>query len=326
MLPAILPAMSAFPSARFLLLLVCLGGCAHAPEPQAAPCLAAVKAEIPVSADYRLPGPVAVSVTRGRMEQKSGRPLPYELYTPGPARCDALVVLGHGFLRNKERMAGLARHAASWGMPVAAPDFRHSRAWSGNHDKNAADMVALARHLGARRVVYAGFSAGGLSALLAAAADPAAIGVLGLDLVDDGSGAMAAAALSIPVHGLVSAPSSCNASGNGLKVFAAAPGSRVLLVAGASHCHFEFPMDDLCGMVCGKEATGFHRTGIQETILGLAAASLAWQTGAEPEARSWWTPHGKRLEPLVKSGRVADAGMPRQGTRVTGPTSGPAGP
>ena len=86
----------------------------------------------------------------------------------------------------------LARHIATWGLDVATLDFRHSRLWAGHHDQNAADMVALVRHLNAKRVIYAGFSAGGLSALLAAASDPASIGYLGLDTVDDGSGAKAA--------------------------------------------------------------------------------------------------------------------------------------
>lgn len=58
-------------------------------------------------------------------------------------------------------MAGLPRHIATRGLDVATLGFRYSRLWAGLHDLNAADIVALARHLNEKRVIYAGFSAGG---------------------------------------------------------------------------------------------------------------------------------------------------------------------
>jgi hypothetical protein len=243
--------------------------------------------------DFRARGPHDVSTSEGRVPTASGPGVAFTRFRPTNPRAAALVVLGHGFLRDRSRMAGLAEHLASWGLEVVTVDFRHSRPWAGHHDKNAQDMVALAHHLGARQVIYSGFSAGGLSALLAAAADPAAIGYLGLDMVDDGTGAMAAAGLRFPLHGLVAPPSACNAHGNGLKVFAAsAKPSRVVQVADASHCHFEFPMDGRCWLICGKGGQRRSRADIQTSILSLATASLLWQTGADPSAKSVWLAGG----------------------------------
>jgi len=159
----------------------------------------------------------------------------------------------------------------------------------------------LARHLNAKRVIYAGFSAGGLSALLAAASDPAAIGYLGLDTVDDGSGAKAAANLPFGIWALVSSPSACNAKGNALQVYAAAKvPARVMLVTDASHCHFEFPMDRMCALLCGKGEQRNSRQEIQSSILGLATASVLCQAGMATDARSWWSGHGEVSATPVK--------------------------
>ena len=93
--------------------------------------------------DYRRPGPLSVSVTNGELKFGSGCNLDYSRFQPAHREADVLVVVGHGFLRDKQRMAGLARHIATWGLNVATLDFRHSRLWAGHHDQNAADMVAL---------------------------------------------------------------------------------------------------------------------------------------------------------------------------------------
>jgi dienelactone hydrolase len=70
-----------------------------------------------------------VTVTNDKLMFGSGGALDYSIYQPAHRRTDVLVVVGHGFLRNKERVAGLARHIASWGLEVTTLDFRHSRPW-----------------------------------------------------------------------------------------------------------------------------------------------------------------------------------------------------
>lgn len=178
--------------------------------------------------------------------------LDYRLYSPASAD-DALVVVGHGFLRSKDHMDGLARRLAQAGLRVAAVNFCNSSLVAGRHRENGADMVAVARHLGARRVVYLGFSAGGLSAVIAGRTDLQTLGVVGLDLVDDaqGLGARFAAELDKPLIGFAGDPSPCNARDNGRAVYAAKRDAQWVRVRGAGHCEFETPSDWLCERVCG---------------------------------------------------------------------------
>ena len=77
--------------------------------------------------DYRQSGPASVTVTNDKLMFGAVGALDYSIFQPAHRRSDVLVVVGHGFLRNKERMTGLARHIASWGLEVATLDFRHSR-------------------------------------------------------------------------------------------------------------------------------------------------------------------------------------------------------
>ena len=164
------------------------------------------------------------------------------------------VLLGHGFLRDQDTLVGLARALANAGFRVVTLDFCNMRPWNGHHARNARDLVALAARVGAADVVYAGFSAGALAALLAAADDPRARGVVTLDLVDQGGlGADALARLDAPLIGLQGPPSRCNADGGGGRVFARRPAAPLETLPGASHCEFESPSDGLCELLCGDE-------------------------------------------------------------------------
>lgn len=227
--------------------------------------------------DLARPGGIVFSRSSDSFRPDAGAELRYSLHTPDSPVADTLVVLGHGFMRGGRRMSDLADHLASHGLKVVVPDFRHSRPWAGRHRENAADMIALARHLDAERVIYAGFSAGALSALIAAVEDPQAVGFLGLDLVDNGDGQSAAAAARFPLHGLVAPPSRCNAHGNGRAVFAAASRSIVIEVPEASHCDFEFPADGKCRLFCGGLRSSSATRGIQDRILSLATRAILQQ-------------------------------------------------
>ncbi len=123
-------------------------------------------------------------VEDGRVTSPTDCELHYRLYRPLGADPGDLVVIGHGFLRGKERMTGLAHALAKAGIATAALDFCNDRLWDGGHVRNALDMMKVADVLGARRVVYLGFSAGALAALIAGRNDTRAIGVVALDLVD----------------------------------------------------------------------------------------------------------------------------------------------
>jgi hypothetical protein len=194
-------------------------------------------------------------VETGVVDSATGCALHYRLYRPAQARTEDLVVLGHGFLRSQERMADLAQALAEEGIPTVTLDFCNTRFWDGRHVRNGLDMIRVADALDAKQVVYAGFSAGGLAALVAGRNDPRTLGVVALDLVDAGRlGEGMAAGLDRPLIGLVGDPSPCNAENNGLAVFSATDHAAVERVTGAEHCDFESPTDWLCRLVCKRDA------------------------------------------------------------------------
>jgi len=176
---------SAGPIARTVLFcaaLIVLEGCATVtrvpPEARAADPLPAEALAL------TRPGPAAFSVLTGELRGDSGCRLLYEVYTPAEPRTAVLVVLAHGFSRGLTHMRGWAALWASHGVRTAVPDFCASTPFAGHHETNAADLRRLAAVKTDGPVIYAGFSSGGLSALLAASDDPRALGCLGLDPVD----------------------------------------------------------------------------------------------------------------------------------------------
>lgn len=210
-------------------------------------------------------GPAAagesVRVESGSLASATGCMLTYDLYRPAAATTPAQVVLAHGFLRSKERMAGLATALARAGLATVAVDLCNMRAWDGAHRQNAADLQRVATTVGGGDRLYAGFSAGGLAALLAAVADPRSAGVLVLDPVDqDRMGERAAAALAQPIIGLVGDASPCNAGNNGLVMLEVASDAEIIRFDGASHCDFESPTDGVCRLICERGATDAQRS------------------------------------------------------------------
>ena len=109
----------------------------------------------------------------------------YSVYSPSGIMNPPVVVLGHGFARGADTMTGWADHLSSWGVEVLLPTLCHYNVFAGvDHEMNGRNMKELAIAHGATEVVYAGHSAGGLAAIIAASQDTEAIGVLGLDATD----------------------------------------------------------------------------------------------------------------------------------------------
>jgi hypothetical protein len=264
-----------------------------------------IDVQVVTGADYRKQGKVPYESLDGKLISSTGCEVAYTYFRPGSVSKDLLVVLGHGFMRSRKRMAYLARHLASWGLPVVNVEFCNSKLWAGNHDRNGADMVAVSRKLHAGKVIYTGFSAGGLAAMVAANLDKNTLAFFGLDMVDNqGLGKKTAPILKIPFYGLVAAPSACNANNNGLDLYAGALQSNVIKVADSSHCHFEFPVDGKCAFVCGKGEKRFSREVIQQTILGLTTAFLLWQTGIDTNGESWWSDSEQNYKALIDAGYI----------------------
>ena len=242
--------------------------------------------------------PPGVSITEGRIASDTGCPLDYRAYRPrGAVDNGDWVILAHGFLRSQQRMRDLAATMAAGDMQVATLDFCNQKPWAGRHVQNSRDMVDLARHLGAARVVYAGFSAGGLAAVLAGGADPRAVGVVTLDLVDtQGLGIGTARGLTKPLLAIAGEPTNCNALANGSAVYRVARDARVKRVGGAGHCDFESPTDGLCELVCADPdgTAETHRDAIIASATAAARSLLdedvsGWPRRA-PSAPTDWSP------------------------------------
>lgn len=167
------------------------------------------------------------------------------------------VIFAHGFTRTRETMAGHAMTLARDGYWVAVPDLPFLLDSRDNAVALRELMVRLragAAGPALERYVLVGFSAGGLSALLAADA-PGVAGYVGLDPFDrpSGVGLDAARKLNVPTFLLRGPSAGCNAYS------IAEPWVRALpqlvedrQLANASHCDFEAPTDRLCELVCGK--------------------------------------------------------------------------
>ena len=128
-------------------------------------------------------------VETGAIQSAHGCTVVYERYKPDRNAIPPEVILAHGFMRKLDNMRGWARHWQQQGIPTTLVSLCNSSWLNGHHQRNADDMQALRRELEMDAVIYAGFSAGGLAAYLAAGQDASAAGYLGLDSVDSGTAA-----------------------------------------------------------------------------------------------------------------------------------------
>lgn len=106
----------------------------------------------------------------------------------------------------------------------------------------------------ASRAAACGHSAGGLSALLAAATDERIRVLVLLDAVDwNGLGEKAAAQLRIPSLSVCAEPSEWNANGSPEKLAAALPKpTKTVKIPGANHLEAQDPANQLGTFVLGK--------------------------------------------------------------------------
>jgi len=253
--------------------------------------------------DLRLTGPLSVDTTSDTV-MLPGCSMAYDLRVPAGMADAPAVVLAHGFQGNRGTMAGWAEHWASWGVRVITPNLCHATILDTDHPQNGDDLRALVDALALGPVIYAGYSAGGLAAVLAAAEDDQAVALVGLDMVDaDGLGAAAAAGVIAPTFGVIGEPSQCNTTNNGLGVLQSA-GGQVLRVTEADHCDFQSPADFLCGLTCTGTNAQFDEAAIAAAVRGLTTAAVVWQAGLEPTGVQWWTPGQPYFEELSAAGIV----------------------
>lgn len=199
----------------------------------------------------------------------------------GPLR--GAAILSHGFTRSRRTLAGHAQALADAGVLALTPDLPCTFDFRCNARALAA-LVASLRAGGTfgapvERVMLVGFSAGGLSSLLAADT-PGVVGFVGLDPFDrtlsgesGRAGLAAAGRLRTEVLLLRAPPSSCNADSVAAPWATALPSLwRDELIAGASHCDFESPTDWVCRLACG----GTDPARQQQVRQGLLDAAARW--------------------------------------------------
>lgn len=160
------------------------------------------------------------------------------------------VVVVHGFLANKERMAHWGVLLAEEGFVAAVP----TNPTFANDNRNASAIVALVEAgrsghwpvpmQNDGRAVLVGFSRGGYETLLAAAELGNAVDAwIGLDPVDrDGKGMAAARKARLPGLALLADPAPLNANGNAHRMLSAYAGPlEISHVPGAGHLDAESP-------------------------------------------------------------------------------------
>jgi pimeloyl-ACP methyl ester carboxylesterase len=256
-----------------------------------------------VAPDYRAPGPRGVQEVNGSFEASCR--MSYRSFLPDGAAPRGLVVLAHGFARDRTRVYGWARHLASWGWAVVTPDLCAAGLINVDHEANGRDLASLGDALGGGGpLFFVGHSAGGLAAFLASANNPSATGHLGLDLTDAFDlGRDAAPGVSAPAYGILGEPELCNSSGNAEGVYGRATRPFTVRLNGADHCDFENPSDLLCELAC---ADGSVSTDVAHAVISaLAVAFVEWTSNAEPSAAQWWTPGEGWFDGLVDGGLIS---------------------
>ena len=221
----------------------------------------------------------------------------YSVYSPVGVSDPPVVVLGHGFARGAGVMVGWADHLSSWGVEVLVPTLCHYNIFNGvDHEMNGQNMKELAGTHGATEVIYAGHSAGGLAAIIAAAQDANAIGVLGLDATDtqavpgvpDFVGQQYATDVDCPAFSIIAEPSSCNADNNGVNLFSLMGEQSTVKVNSSDHCDFESPTDFLCEANCQNETVDFSDEEIRPAITTLGTAAIMSLAGLSADGDRVW--------------------------------------
>lgn len=200
---------------------------------------------------------------------------------PAAGAVRGAAILSHGFTRSRQTLAGHAQALADAGVLALTPDLPCTF----DFRCNARALAALVGSLRAGdafgapldKVMLVGFSAGGLSSLLAADT-PGVVGFVGLDPFDremrgdtERLGLAAARQLRTEVLLMRAPPSRCNADA------VAAPWATTLprlwrdeVIAQASHCDFESPTDWMCRFACGDEDPA-RQQRVRQAVLDASA-------------------------------------------------------
>jgi dienelactone hydrolase len=227
--------------------------------------------------------PTAKVIPQTQVLKINGHSVEVDVYKPiGPQK--GAAILTHGFTRSRTTMGEHAQALAARGVLAITPDMPCTFDFRCNASA-ITEMVSLLRNTTTfgssnQRVMLVGFSAGGLSSLLAADA-PGVVGFVGLDPFDrvlpnesERAGITASRKLTTEALLLRAPASRCNANA------VAAPWGTELkalwrdeLIAGASHCDFEAPSDWKCHLACG-DTDPARQLQVRQGLLDAAAQWL----------------------------------------------------
>ncbi len=254
--------------------------------------------------DYRERGSLSVA---SKVQNFAGTrcSFAYESFTPATTSTEAKVLIAPGFAigpglgSSRVALKTLATHIASWGVTTYTVDLC-TNGGSIDHSKNGAAMAELGEQLGGARMIYAGFSAGGLGAMIAASVAKNTAAFLALDAVDKDDLAKAAlVAIKAPVYAMAGEPSQCNSNENMLAQYQGRA-MPVLKVNKAQHFTFEgAPCEGIKCLPCAGggelEATA---------IRALATSFVLGVSGADAKALSWWQDGSAGWKALSEGGVV----------------------
>ena len=221
----------------------------------------------------------------------------FAVYSPAGVVNPPVTVLGHGFARGPETMSGWADHLASWGVEVLLPTLCHYNILAGvDHEMNGQNMIELAQHHTTEEVAYAGHSAGGLAAIIAASLDENSLGVLGLDATDtegapgvpDFIGQQYADSVAGTGFSVRGEPSSCNSNSNGLALFDMMNEAYVVKIDQADHCDFENPTDFMCEVSCENTQATVSDEEVRSLIMTFGTSAILTLTGLNSDGWIIW--------------------------------------
>lgn len=276
------------------------------------------------------PGPLTVSSASNVSVTLASGSITADVYWPAsgsPGAPFVPVVVGHGFARSAAPMTNWGRHFASHGFVTAVINFPAPT--MPDHVRNGALMRELLGWLrtspqpigvavDAQRGAYAGHSAGGLAAILAASGDPSIDALIGLDPVDANSlGSNAGANVTATTLVLASEPHACNSQGSASSLYSAigAQAKAYARVTGASHCDPEDPSDNLCPFACGTGNSNtrayFRRYATATLLIATACRALEHLPGgsrynADVASGALSSP---AFSPVPPCGPATDAGV-----------------
>ena len=262
---------------------------------------------------YSILGPFEVSSASYTMTVSDSSQMAYSLYYPVNHESEVIVLLAHGFSRDRSVMAGFAEHFSSWGIKTITINLLHSSIFDNDPILDALDINIVADQIGqGLPIIYVGHSSGGMRSVLAASQNSNAIAVLGLDLVDDlypGTdnqyyALSAVSNMMVPVWGMFGESSACNANNNGVNVFQDAVQGNAVIITEADHCDFELPTNLLCSLLCGQENFIFSDEDIEDVVLNLSTSFIIGMINFSELNIQLWEPGNNYYDSLVTVGAL----------------------